>query len=45
MAKRIQFTAPGGPKVLQWVEVDPADPAEREVQVENRAIGIKYIDT
>lgn len=45
MAKRIQFTAPGGPEVLQWVEVDPADPAEREVQVENRAIGINYIDT
>ena len=45
MAKRIQFTAPGGPEVLQWVDVDPADPAEREVQVENRAIGINYIDT
>ena len=45
MAKRIQFTAQGGPEVLQWVDVDPADPAEREVQVENRAIGINYIDT
>ena len=45
MAKRIQFTAQGGPEVLQWVDVDLADPAEREVQVENRAIGINYIDT
>ena len=45
MAKRIQFTAQGGPEVLQWVDVDPADPGEREVQVENRAIGINYIDT
>ncbi len=42
MAKRIQFTAQGGPEVLQWVDVDPA---ERKVQVENRAIGINYIDT
>lgn len=45
MAKRIQFNAPGGPEVLQWVEYDPADPADDEVQVENRAIGINYIDT
>ena len=45
MAKRIQFTAQGGPEVLQWVDIDPADPGEREVQVENRAIGINYIDT
>ncbi len=45
MAKRIQFTAQGGPEVLQWVDVDPADPAEHEVQVENRAIGINFIDT
>jgi len=45
MAKRIQFSQHGGPEVLQWVDFDPADPAEHEVQVENRAIGINYIDT
>ncbi len=44
MAKRIQFSQHGGPEVLQWADFDPADPAEHEVQVENRAIGINYID-
>jgi NADPH2:quinone reductase len=27
------------------VEFNPTDPAENEVQVENKAIGINYIDT
>ena len=45
MAKRIQFNEHGGPEVLQWVDFDLADPAEHEVQVENKAIGINYIDT
>jgi NADPH2:quinone reductase len=45
MAKRIQFNQHGGPDVLQWVDFELADPAEHEVQVENKAIGINYIDT
>ncbi|WP_343463856.1 quinone oxidoreductase [Pantoea sp.] len=45
MAKRIQFNQHGGPEVLQWVEFQLADPAEHEIQVENKAIGINYIDT
>lgn len=45
MAKRIQIARYGGPETLQCVEFDPADPAEHEVQVENKAIGINYIDT
>ncbi|WP_017347277.1 quinone oxidoreductase [Pantoea sp. A4] len=45
MAKRIQFNQNGTPDVLQWVDVEVADPAEQEVQIENRAIGINYIDT
>ncbi|MDU4092559.1 MAG: quinone oxidoreductase [Pantoea sp.] len=45
MAKRIQIAQYGGPETLQWVDFDPADPAENEVQVENKAIGINYIDT
>lgn len=45
MAKRIQFTAHGGPEVLQWVDVEVADPAAQEVLVENKVIGINYIDT
>ena len=45
MAKRIQFTQHGGPEVLQTVEFTPDAPADNEVQVENKAIGINYIDT
>ena len=45
MATRIEFHQHGGPEVLQRVEFTPAPPAENEVQVENRAIGINYIDT
>ncbi|CAE1150825.1 quinone oxidoreductase [Serratia sp. Tan611] len=45
MAKRIQFSATGGPEVLQYVDFTPLDPVAGEVQIENRAIGINYIDT
>ncbi|MFS2224110.1 quinone oxidoreductase [Pantoea sp. B65] len=45
MAKRIQFSQYGGPEVLQLAEFAIADPAASEVQVENKAIGINYIDT
>lgn len=45
MAKRIAFNQYGGPDVLQWVDFEIADPADHEVQVENKAIGINYIDT
>ncbi|MBS0849824.1 quinone oxidoreductase [Citrobacter sp. JGM124] len=45
MAKRIQFSQHGGPDVLQLVEFTPNPPADDEVQVENKAIGINYIDT
>ncbi|TQI82528.1 NADPH:quinone reductase-like Zn-dependent oxidoreductase [Serratia fonticola] len=45
MAKRIQFSAVGGPEVLQYVDFTPVDPTAGEVQVENKAIGINFIDT
>lgn len=45
MAKRIQIARHGGPEVLQWVDFNPSEPGEYEVQVENKAIGINYIDT
>lgn len=45
MATRIEFHKHGGPEVLHAVEFNPTDPAENEVQVENKAIGINYIDT
>lgn len=45
MAKRIQISQHGAPEVMQLVSFDPLDPAPGEVQVENKAIGINYIDT
>ena len=45
MATRIEFHKHGGPEVLQAVEFTPANPAENEIQVENKAIGINFIDT
>lgn len=45
MATRIEFHQHGGPDVLQALEFMPKDPAEHEIQVENKAIGINYIDT
>ncbi|WP_323097943.1 NADPH:quinone reductase, partial [Serratia marcescens] len=41
----MQFSAVGGPEVLQYVDFTPLDPAAGEVQIENKAIGINYIDT
>ncbi|SFN19769.1 NADPH2:quinone reductase [Izhakiella capsodis] len=45
MAKQIQFSRNGGPEVLEIQEFTPQDPGVGEVQVENKAIGINYIDT
>lgn len=45
MAKRIQISQHGGPEVMQIVDVDVPHPAAGEVLVENKAIGINYIDT
>ena len=45
MAIRIEFQKHGGPDVLHAVEWTPQDPAPHEIQVENKAIGINYIDT
>lgn len=45
MAKRIQIKQHGGPEVMQLIDVAIPEPAAREVVVENKAIGINYIDT
>ena len=45
MATRIEFSKHGGPEVFNAVEFTPNAPGENEVQVENKAIGINYIDT
>ncbi|WP_034911456.1 quinone oxidoreductase [Erwinia sp. 9145] len=45
MVKRIQISQHGGPEVMQLIDVDLPEPAAGEVVVENKAIGINYIDT
>jgi NADPH2:quinone reductase len=45
MPHAIRFTKTGGPEVLQWEEVQVPAPAAGEVIVENKAIGLNYIDT
>lgn len=45
MATRIEFHKHGGPEVLAAVAFTPSAPGENEIQVENKAIGINYIDT
>ncbi|MGL5952876.1 MAG: quinone oxidoreductase [Providencia rustigianii] len=45
MAKRIEFSQHDGPEVLNFVDYSPKEPAEHEIQIENRAIGINFIDT
>jgi NADPH2:quinone reductase len=45
MAKRIQFSAVGGPEVLAYVDFEPAAPGPQDVLVRNKAIGLNFIDT
>ena len=44
MAKRIQFARTGGPEVLEYVDVTPAEPGPGEVRVRNHAVGLNFID-
>ncbi|MBA5809916.1 quinone oxidoreductase, partial [Morganella morganii] len=45
MAKRIGVDAPGGTDVLVYRDFTPADPAPGGVQVDNKAIGVSYVET
>lgn len=45
MAKRIQFSANGGPEVLDYTDFQPAAPGPNDVRVANHAIGLNFIDT
>ena len=35
----------GGPEVMQYMEVDLAEPGEGEARVRHTAIGLNFIDT
>lgn len=45
MAKRIEFSNYGDADVLNYVDFTPVRPEPKEVLVENKAIGVNYIDT
>jgi NADPH:quinone reductase len=37
--------SPGGPEVLEWTALETAKPGRGEVRIEQRAIGVNFIDT
>ncbi|MET1079533.1 MAG: NADPH:quinone reductase [Pseudomonas sp.] len=45
MVHRIEFTAHGGPEVLQYRAYAPVQPGPQQVRVRNQAIGLNFIDT
>ena len=45
MAHAIRFSKTGGPEVLQWEEVNVAQPGANEALVRHKAVGLNYIDT
>ncbi len=40
----VQVSRYGGPEVLEWVEREVPDPGPGEIRVQNRAIGVNFID-
>jgi len=44
MSKAIVMNAVGGPEVLQWQDYDPGRPENGEVLIEQKAVGLNYID-
>ncbi|WP_459828624.1 quinone oxidoreductase family protein [Hydrogenophilus islandicus] len=44
MIHAIRFDHFGGPEVLRWEAVELPDPAPGEIQVQNRAVGVNFID-
>ena len=44
MSKAIQFKQPGGPEVLQLVDVTVGNPGPGEVRIAHQAVGLNYID-
>jgi NADPH2:quinone reductase len=44
MPKAIRYDHPGGPEVMQWVDVEVGAPQAGEVRLKQYAVGLNYID-
>ncbi|WP_353205024.1 quinone oxidoreductase [Sphingomonas sp.] len=44
MARTVLIEATGGPEVIQWVDVELADPGPGEVRMRHSAVGLNFID-
>ncbi|KAK6936289.1 hypothetical protein RJ641_033319, partial [Dillenia turbinata] len=44
MVKAIRVYELGGPEVLKWEDVEVGEPKEGEIRVQNKAIGLNFID-
>src|SRR6202161_273049 len=44
MSRMIKFARPGGPEVLEFIEVEAPEPGPREVRIKVKAIGINRAD-
>jgi NADPH:quinone reductase-like Zn-dependent oxidoreductase len=45
MSRTIRFVQPGGPEVLEFIEVEPPAPGSHEVRIKVKAIGINRADS
>jgi NADPH:quinone reductase-like Zn-dependent oxidoreductase len=45
MSRMIKFAQPGGPEVLEFIEVEAPEPGPREVRIKVKAIGINRADS
>jgi NADPH:quinone reductase-like Zn-dependent oxidoreductase len=45
MSRMIKFTQPGGPEVLEFIEVETPTPELHEVRIKVKAIGINRADS
>ena len=43
-SKRIEIKTHGGPSVMEWVDTVVEAPAAQEVQIEQKAVGLNFID-
>jgi NADPH2:quinone reductase len=45
MPHAIQFMKFGGPEVLEWVDIEPEEPAAGQARIAHSAVGLNFIDT